>query len=125
MTHRRVATLAAIGAAMIMTLGACRSAGPVPSTQMAQARTAVQQAEEAGATEHAGMELRRAQQKLEEAQAALSNKRHVRARRLAEQAAVDAELAAVAARTAKAQEAVAALRESIQALQREATRDGN
>ena len=125
MTERKAWRLAAVSVAVILSLGACRSAGPVPSTQMAQARTAVQQAQDAGATEHAGMELRRAQQKLDEAQAALSRKRHVRARRLAEQAAVDAELAAVKARTQKAQQAVAEVRESIQALQREATREGN
>lgn len=112
-------------AATLLFLSACRSAGPVPTTEMAQARTAVQQAEEAGATEYAGMELRRAQQKIEEAQAALSRKRHERARRLAQQAAVDAELAAAKARSAKTQEAVTELRESIRALQQETSRGNN
>lgn len=110
---------------MLVSLMGCRSAGPVPSTQMAQARTAIEQAREAGAQEYAGMELRRAQQKLEEAEAALARKRHVRARRLAEQAAVDAELAAARARTQKTEQAVAELQESIRALQREAARGAN
>lgn len=112
-------------AALAIALGGCRSAGPPPTTQMAQARSALEQAQTADAAEYAGMELRRAQQKFEEAQAALANRRHVRARRLAEQAAVDAELAAVKARSAKTQEAVAELQESIRALQEEASRQPN
>lgn len=111
--------------ALVVTIGACRSAGPPPTTQMAQARTAVQQAEEAGAIEYAGMEFRRAQQKLEEARAAVADKKHARARRLAEQASVDAELAAAKTRTAKAEEAVEELRESIRVLQQEASRGRN
>ena len=112
-------------AASVVLLGACRSAGPPPTTQMAQARTALEQAQEAGAGEYAAMDLRRAQQKFEEARAALSNRQHVRARRLAEQAAVDAELASIRARSAKTQEAVTELRESIRALQQEALRGAN
>lgn len=115
----------AVGLAAVLLLGACRSAGPVPSTQMAQARTSVQQAEEAGARDYAGLDYRRAQQKLEEAEAALADRRHVRARRLAEEAAVDAELAAVRARSAKTQEAVEELRASIRALEQEMSRRDN
>ncbi len=109
----------------ILLLAGCRSAGPVPTTQMAQARTSVQQAEEAGARDYAGLDYRRAQQKLEEAEAALADRRHVRARRLAEEAAVDAELAAVRARSAKTQEAVEELRASIRALEQEMSRRDN
>lgn len=120
-----VRLVAAACVATVLLLGACRSAGPVPTTQMAQARTSVQQAEEAGARDYAGLDYRRAQQKLEEAEAALADRRHDRARRLAEQAAVDAELAAVRARSAKTQEAVEELRESIRALEQEASRGEN
>lgn len=86
---------------------------------MAEARSAVKQAEDVGGKEHAALEYRRAQQKLEDAQAALLDKKHDRARRLAEQAAVDAELASVKARSAKARSAVTELRESIRVLREE------
>ena len=105
--------------------GGCASTAPPPTTQMAQARSAVKQAEDVGAMEHASIEYRKAQAKLEEAQTALAKKKHDKARRLAEQAAVDAEFAAVKARSAKTQQAVNELRESIRLLQQEISRTEN
>ena len=103
----------------------CATTAPPPTTQMAQARSAVKQAEDVGAVEYAGIEYRKAQAKLEEAQIALAKKKHDKARRLAEQAAVDAEFAAIKARSAKTQQAVNELRESIRLLQQEISRSEN
>lgn len=92
---------------------------------MAEAQSAVKQAEDVGGMELAALEYRRAQQKLEEAQAALLSGKHDRARRLAEQAAVDAELASVKARSAKTRATVEELRESIRVLREEMARTEN
>ena len=102
----------------------CGTTAPPPTAEMAEARTAVRQAEDVGGMELAALEYRRAQQKLEAAQEALARERHIEARRLAEQAAVDAELASVKARSAKTRAAVEELRSSIRVLREEMDRRG-
>ncbi len=106
-------------ALIVVALGGCGTTAPPPTAQMAEARSAVRQAEDVGGMELASLEYRRAQQKLDEAQEALSGGKNDRARRLAEQAAVDAELASVKARSEKAQASVEELRESIKVLREE------
>ena len=115
--------VAAIALAAGIFISGCATTAPPPTSQMAQARTSLKQAEDVGAAEYAGIEYRRAQTKMDEAQAALAKKKHTSARRLAEQAAVDAELAAAKARSAKTQQAVNELRESIRTLQAEIARE--
>lgn len=100
----------------------CGTTAPPPTAEMAEARSAVSQAEDVGGMELAALEYRRAQQKLEAAQEALAREEHETARRLAEQAAVDAELASVKARSAKTRAAVEELRSSIRVLQEEMDR---
>lgn len=115
----------AAGAMVVFLLGGCATTAPPPTEQMAEARSAVRQAEDVGAGEYAAVEYRRAQKKLDDAQAALSRGKHDRARRLAEQSAVDAELAGVKARSAKTQNAVRELQESIRVLREEISRPRN
>jgi len=119
-TRRLAASVAAL--AIVLNVAGCRSAGPPPTTEMTQARSAVSTAEDAQAMQYAALEYRRAQTKLQEAQEALTRGRHDQARRLAEQAAVDAELASVKARSARTQETVVELRESIRTLREEIER---
>jgi Domain of unknown function (DUF4398) len=104
----------------MLALGACSSV-PAPEQQLANADTAVREAEEANAASEAPAPLRRAQDKLTQARAAMQAEEYVDARRLAEQAAVDAELAEVQARSTVAEENVEELRKSIELLRQEAT----
>ena len=107
-------------------LAGCASSQPpseAVSADLATARTAVEQAEQADATNYAALEMRNARQKLEQAQAAMDRGDRMLAQRLAEQAAVDAQLAEVKSRSTKAQNAVTEVQESIRALREEIQRN--
>ena len=113
--------------AISVTLGGCSSSKDVAAVQMADAtirdaRTAVRQAEQRGARNHAPLELRSADQKLEAAQIALTRGEVDYALLLAEEAEVDAELAEITALSTKSQKAVSELRESIKMLREEIKR---
>jgi septal ring factor EnvC (AmiA/AmiB activator) len=95
----------AMVALVLLALAGC-AAPPVPHDALAAAELALDQAEAAGAAEHAQDELASARAKLEAAQAAIRANAHEAARLLAEQAAIDARVAEVAARAAQT-EAVA------------------
>jgi hypothetical protein len=114
--------------ALVFFLGACASTAP-PSArleqQLTRSSTAVDEAEEAGAQEHAPLALRDAEKKLRLAQEALAEGKQDKALRLAEQAEVDAELAEVTALSSKAQQAAQELHKSIQTLREEISRKGN
>ena len=124
-TSHRCWSFGSAAALVAVLLSGCATTAPPPTERMAEARSAVKQAEDVGAMEYAAVEYRRAQQKLADAQAALTRGRHDRARRLAEQAAVDAELAGIKARSAKTQNAVTELQESIRLLRQEMARPNN
>lgn len=100
----------------------CRTTHPVPTGELATARSAVATAEDAGAAEVTPLEMRNARQKLQQAQEALDRGDHQRARILAEQAAIDARLAEVTARADRQQESIDAMRATIQALREEIER---
>ncbi len=101
-----------------LSLLACANT-PAPVGSVAKAETAVEQAREAKADQHAPLLLRRAAQKADEARAALKREEHVQARRLAEEAQVDAELAQQTALSVRAQQAATELRNSLDLLRRE------
>ncbi len=86
------------------------------------ARTAVRQAEQRGARNHAPLELRSASQKLEAAEIAVKRGELDYALLLAEEAEVDAELAEITALSTKSQKAVQEIRESIKMLREEIRR---
>lgn len=117
----------------LTTLGACAILGfaagcattPPPNEQMALSRAAVSEAQSAGATEFAPVELRSAQQNLEDARTAAQGQNYDTARRFAERAEVDAKVAETTARSTKAQRAVAELRAGIQTLREEIERSTN
>jgi len=100
----------------------CASTPVETVERVAEARTLVQQAEAAGAAEHASDALSRARDNLQQAAVRQDNNRPKEALRPAEKAVVDAELALAATRAAKAQKAEAELRSSVDALRRESRR---
>lgn len=96
-----------------------------PNEQMALARTAIERAQTAGATESAPVELKFAQDRYTEATALLAKDRrrdYPQARRLAEQAESSARLAIARAEQARTESALAEVRESIQVIRQEAQR---
>ena len=103
-------------------LTACASKPPVPSEELAVARSAVSSAEDAGAREHAEVDLRRARQKLEQARAASQNENYREALQMAEQAEIDARYAAFRARSERANDAVKELERGIAELRAEVGR---
>lgn len=93
----------------------CASA-PVPDTQLAVSRSAINDALSAGAAESAPQDLQNARDKLAQADAAVASNQHENARMLAEEAEVDARLATAKARTARANLAAAEVQKSIRTL---------
>jgi len=102
-------------------LAACASVPP-PTEQMAVSRAAVSSASSAGATEFAPLLLKSAMDKMAAAERAMTEKKYVSARELAEQAQVDAQLAAASSRSAKAQKAAEAVQEDSRVLRKEIDR---
>jgi hypothetical protein len=113
-------TVAAVGAVTVLLAG-CATA-PAPREQMAVARTAVADADAAGAARYDAIDINRAHEKLNAATLALGARDYDQARRYAEEAEVDANLAATRTRSAKTQNAVAEVRESLRALRAEISR---
>ncbi len=117
-TPRRSLALAALLSSLL--LGACASnKGMPPVAELANARASISQAESAGATQLAPVDLLAARDKLGRAEAAAREENYIQARRLAESAAADAELAERTARLGKAQEAAQELQRANAALERE------
>lgn len=106
----------------LLTLTACAPAKKAPTGQMALAQSAVDNATAADAYEYAPLELKTAQDKIEQAKMAIQAKEHVEAERLLEQAEIDAQLAEAKARTAKAQKTVETLQQGIDLLREEIQR---
>ncbi|SCX52293.1 DUF4398 domain-containing protein [Nitrosospira sp. Nsp1] len=92
------------------------------AAQLAVAKTAVADAVSAGAPEFAPVELKTAQENLEDAEKAAMDDDYKRAIKLGENAQTNAQLASAKARAAKAQQASDALKESDQTLQNEMNR---
>lgn len=118
--HPRYRAMAWAGCAAALVAG-CASI-PVPTEQLAVSKAAVADAVNAGAPEHAPLEMKIARDKLDRANVALLANENDRARQLAEQAEVDAKLAEVRARSVKAQQAAAVSSESTRVLREELNR---
>ena len=98
---------AALSAALL--LGACASQGPAPVADLAVARTSLAQAESAGASQFAPVELLSARDKLSRAEVAMNDKRFNDARVLSNEATADADVAERKARAVKATKTAADL----------------
>lgn len=107
----------------LLLLAAGCSGSKLPPPDLSSPRSAIDQADQAGASEAAPLALRNARQKLEQAEAASNSGDHRKAQMLAEQAEIDARLAEATARSVRAQAAVDELRESIRTLRDEINRN--
>src|SRR5271170_2556118 len=92
----------AVAIAAVLSLAACASTPPPPTASLTAARTAIGDAEKAGAGRYAAAELGEARQKLTDANSAVEEKDMPRAQRLAEQSHVEADLASANTAEAKA-----------------------
>ncbi|TWA95255.1 uncharacterized protein DUF4398 [Azospirillum brasilense] len=106
----RVGWRAAVILSASVGLAACAGSVPPPTAQLGASAQAIQQAERAGALQHAPAEFQSAREKLAAADAAMREDERTQARRLAEQAQADAELATVRSQRATAQQAASAVR---------------
>ena len=106
----------------LLALTACAPAMQPPTSQMALAQSAVDKATSAGAYEYAPLELKMAQDKVEQAKTAMNAKDYVKAERLLEQAEIDAQLAEAKSSTTKSQKAVDSLQQGIDLLREEIQR---
>lgn len=113
-------TLSGIGLAALVLLG-CANVAP-PKEQIAVSKVAVTNAAREGGTEFAPVEMRTAQDKLNNAIQAMAAEDYKKAQLLAEQAQVDAQLATAKARSAKAQKAATTVEEDIRVLRKEIER---
>jgi hypothetical protein len=95
---------------------------PAPTEQMAVSRSAVANALSAGGGEHAAVEMRAAQEKMDRANRAMDKEEYASARRLAEEAQADARLAEKKAHSAKAEKAAAVTQEDTRVLREEMNR---
>ena len=114
--------LAALGCVALLAAG-CASVPP-PKEEMALARSAIANALGAGGVEHAPIEMRTAQEKMDRASRAMDKEEYDAARRLAAEAQADARLAEKIAQAAKARKAESVTREDVRVLRDEMNRTG-
>lgn len=106
-------------------LSACASAPVAPTESLNDARSAIEDAEQADARQHAPAELEEAQAQLRAAEEAVSAERMTEAERLAEQARVSAALAKARTEEAKAADINRQMERSAEALREEMRRGGD
>ena len=106
-----------------LTIGGCSSTKK-PRTELALTKTALQNAELAGARQHAPIELRTANEKNQAASSAARNENYGKAKRLSQQSLVDAEFARAKAEAEKSRTALEEAQGNIDLLRSEMTRSG-
>jgi Domain of unknown function (DUF4398) len=111
----------ALCAAIALSAAGCATT-PVPNEKIAVAKSAVQHAEQSGATELAPVEMAAARDKLARAEKAANDHDAGPATQLAEQANADAELAEATAQEQHSRKAATELDASLQALRQESSR---
>jgi hypothetical protein len=110
-----------IAAAIGIVSGGCASTPPA-DPEITRARTLIEQAEKAGAQQHAAVELDQARNKLRLADAANRDGKRDEARARANEAAADAELAMARANSDEAKKAAQEVEQSTETLRQEAQR---
>ncbi len=105
-------------------LSGCMSDEPKPDLSMSQARTAVDQADRAGARTYAAFELNKSHVKLQKAEENMKKGDYKKAGYLAKEAKVDAELAIAKTQEETARVAETELRKSREALKNELNNSG-
>lgn len=112
----------AAAALIPLALVAACATTPPPTDLMSRANSALSEAEQSGARQHAPLEMRFAREKYAAAQSAMGREDYQEARRLAEQAIANARLAEAKADAADARAAAQEVRKSVEALRRELLR---
>lgn len=110
------------GVFILLLTGCGSSKIPAPSSDLAAANQAIEQAKLVGAEEYAPLEIRAARQKIDRARQLISDKAHAQAKMVIEQAMLDAELAQVKSLSSKSQKAVNELNQTIKTLKEEIQR---
>jgi hypothetical protein len=91
-----------VAPALLLVVGACASAPPIPSSNLQAAQQSIANAERVEAGTHAAAELGEARAKLSAAQIAVERKEMLAATRLADEARAEADLAVARTGVAKA-----------------------
>lgn len=115
----------AAGAALIgsvVLLSGCASAPLAPSNEMTKAKSAIDQADRAGAREYATDNLNSSVQKMAQGQAAAAKGEGAQSERLFAESYADAHLAQISAQSAKSAKDAADVDKGIATLQNEANR---
>lgn len=110
----------AVASAGLLAAAGCASVAP-PRETVSQAELSIEEAQQAGAQQHAPLELYQARENYEQAKRALDDEQNERARRLAERALASAQLARARARTAEARRDAEEMQESVETLRAELT----
>jgi len=110
-----------IFSAILLVIG-CSTGKKPPTEKISNAELAISRAQDNNAREFAAIELRQAQDNLEQAKQAVEQKEYEKAARLAEQALMDASLAETKAEQEKASKAAAEMRDSVDTLKQEVER---
>lgn len=120
--HRVSGLRTATSLAVVLILAACASTPPAPNASLADARSAIGNAEKADAGRYASAELAEAREKLAAANRAVAKQSMPLAQQLAEQSRVEADLASAKAELMKAQAINEEMKQSNQALTEEMQR---
>lgn len=100
----------------------CASARPMANTKVSQAGRAVDEAQQAGATTSASMDLKMAEDKLKDAQAAVTKGDYEQASALADQSTVDADYARARVTNQRVTKTLDEMKQNIQVLRLELER---
>jgi len=111
-----------VGVAAGLSLTAACSTIEPPTSEMAQARASVGEAQQTGAREYAAVALESAMSNLRKAEQALNDGDNLKAQDLAVRARLDAELAEAKMRSGQAQKAEKEVRASIESMRQEVER---
>ena len=106
----------------VVLLGGCASAPLAPSNEMTKARSAIDQADRAGAREYATDNLNSSVQKMAQGQAAAAKGDKAQSEQLFQESYADAHLAQISAQSAKSAKDAADVDKGIATLQNEASR---
>lgn len=112
-------------AILAVSISACGSKGPRPTSELMLANSALESAELAGARELAPIQLRLAREKKAAADKAMVNEKYTKARYLTIEARVDAELARAASDAEKSQRELERAQDNIGPLPAELLPTGN
>jgi hypothetical protein len=115
----QAASTALIGSVVL--LSGCASTPLAPSTEMTRAKSAIDQAEHAGAREYATDNLNSSVQKMAQGQAAAAKGDKAQSEQLFEESYADAHLAQISAESAKSAKDAADVDRGISTLQNEAS----